>query len=308
MVCNAGPLVQPLNRKSNQGGAPRLYQLFSHSDQVAQWQTSIADRIASTGWGGRTAGSRPPVRVPDGHRVVRRPVRLELVILTPNPGLGNVAQRPPFDLRWGAHEELPAHPAALGRHRREVCRPGGVRVVIAENLLLKQQLIVLHRARRRAPYLSQSDRLLCGFGALLSLGRHSKGRYRLRPFTDPGIASLPVALRASAGCFWSTSQTRGSPARKRARPGTHPSHRRIPVAQCLRLHLHPPHRRPRLVLMVNTAALLITYPPLPRQLLSMERFATEVSHETDCDWTENRRHASSSRFKFPVLFSRQRSK
>jgi hypothetical protein len=24
-----------------------------------------------------------------------------------NPGLGNVAQRPPFDLRRGAHEELP---------------------------------------------------------------------------------------------------------------------------------------------------------------------------------------------------------
>ena len=29
--------------------------------------------------------------------------------------------------------------------------PGGVRAVIAENLLLKQQLIVLRRGRRRAP-------------------------------------------------------------------------------------------------------------------------------------------------------------
>ena len=33
----------------------------------------------------------------------------------------------------------------------KLCRPGGVRAVIAENLLLKQQLIVLRRARQRAP-------------------------------------------------------------------------------------------------------------------------------------------------------------
>ena len=47
-----------------------------------------------------------------------------------------------------------------------ICRPGGVRAVIAENLLLKQQLIVLRRARRRAPNLTLSARLLCGFGSL----------------------------------------------------------------------------------------------------------------------------------------------
>ena len=42
----------------------------------------------------------------------------------------------------------------------QVCRPGGVRAVISENLLLKQQLIVLGRARRRAPNLRVGDRLL----------------------------------------------------------------------------------------------------------------------------------------------------
>ena len=45
----------------------------------------------------------------------------------------------------------------------KLCGHGGVRAVMAENLLLKQQLIVLSRARQRAPNLSQSDRLLCGF-------------------------------------------------------------------------------------------------------------------------------------------------
>jgi putative transposase len=43
--------------------------------------------------------------------------------------------------------------------------PGGVRAVIAESLLLKHQLIVLNRARNRAPRLTAWDRLLFGIGA-----------------------------------------------------------------------------------------------------------------------------------------------
>jgi putative transposase len=62
--------------------------------------------------------------------------------------------------------------------------PGGVRAVMAENLVLKQQLIVLRRGRRRAPRLTLTDRLLCGFGALvLSPGRIRKVAIALRPST-----------------------------------------------------------------------------------------------------------------------------
>src|SRR5207247_2719116 len=43
----------------------------------------------------------------------------------------------------------------------KLCGPGGVRAVIAENLLLKQQLIVVRRARQRARNLALSDRLIC---------------------------------------------------------------------------------------------------------------------------------------------------
>jgi putative transposase len=65
-----------------------------------------------------------------------------------------------------------------------LCGPGGVRAVIAENLLLKQQLIVLHRARRRAPNLTLIDRLLCGFGSLfLSRARIRKVAIAMRPST-----------------------------------------------------------------------------------------------------------------------------
>jgi len=55
IVCNVGPLVTPLSRQQYLAGAPRPYQLFSHSDQVAQWQTAISDRVGQSGWGGRTA-------------------------------------------------------------------------------------------------------------------------------------------------------------------------------------------------------------------------------------------------------------
>jgi hypothetical protein len=62
--------------------------------------------------------------------------------------------------------------------------PGGVRAVIAENLLLKQQLIVLRRARQRAPNLTLSDRLLCGFGSLFfSTGRIRRVAIGVRPST-----------------------------------------------------------------------------------------------------------------------------
>jgi transposase InsO family protein len=66
----------------------------------------------------------------------------------------------------------------------KLCGSGGVRAVIAENLLLKQQLILLRRARKRAPNLTASDRLLCGFWSIfLSAGRIRKAALALRPST-----------------------------------------------------------------------------------------------------------------------------
>ncbi|MET0753799.1 MAG: DUF1501 domain-containing protein [Pyrinomonadaceae bacterium] len=55
VVCNVGSLAQPLTRAQYQSGAPRPYQLFSHSDQVEQFRTAISVYKSTTGWGGRTA-------------------------------------------------------------------------------------------------------------------------------------------------------------------------------------------------------------------------------------------------------------
>jgi putative transposase len=42
----------------------------------------------------------------------------------------------------------------------KLLRPGGVRAVAAESLLLKQQLLISNRSRYRAPNLTAFDRLL----------------------------------------------------------------------------------------------------------------------------------------------------
>src|SRR5690349_2651940 len=44
--------------------------------------------------------------------------------------------------------------------------PGGIRSVVAESLLLKQQLLILNRSRQRAPNLRALDRVVAGLSTL----------------------------------------------------------------------------------------------------------------------------------------------
>jgi hypothetical protein len=62
--------------------------------------------------------------------------------------------------------------------------PGGARAVIAEFLLLKHQLLILSRSRKKAPRLRAWDRLLLGLGAMLvSPQRMLKVAVAVRPAT-----------------------------------------------------------------------------------------------------------------------------
>jgi uncharacterized protein (DUF1501 family) len=60
ILANVGMLVEPTNRTSylaaNGNNTVPAF-LFSHSDQTTQWQTSIPNGVASSGWGGRIADS-----------------------------------------------------------------------------------------------------------------------------------------------------------------------------------------------------------------------------------------------------------
>jgi len=61
--------------------------------------------------------------------------------------------------------------------------PGGARAIVADSLLMKQQLLVIKRSRRHAPNLSALDRLLFGFWS---------------PFLDPRrIQRAAVIIRPS---------------------------------------------------------------------------------------------------------------
>jgi transposase InsO family protein len=62
--------------------------------------------------------------------------------------------------------------------------PGGARAVVADSLLMKQQLIVINRSRRRAPNLTPVDRILLGFWSLfLNPHRIQRAAVIIRPST-----------------------------------------------------------------------------------------------------------------------------
>ena len=71
--------------------------------------------------------------------------------------------------------------------------PGGLRSVVAESVLVKQQLLILTRSRHRAPNLCASDRILAGVCALfMRPARVIRSAIVLRPST---ILEFHRALR-----------------------------------------------------------------------------------------------------------------
>ena len=66
----------------------------------------------------------------------------------------------------------------------KLLRPGGVRAVAAESLLLKHQLLISNRSRQRAPNLTSVDRFALGLTTLWILpGRLSKLGALVKPAT-----------------------------------------------------------------------------------------------------------------------------
>lgn len=60
-LANVGPLAEPTDRAAYDAGTVRLpLGLFSHADQIAQWQTSVPDQRIATGVAGRMADLLQP--------------------------------------------------------------------------------------------------------------------------------------------------------------------------------------------------------------------------------------------------------
>jgi transposase InsO family protein len=65
-----------------------------------------------------------------------------------------------------------------------LAKSGGVRTVVAESIVLKHQLLILNRSRRRAPNLQIWDRLIAGFCSLwIPPSRRSKVAIAFKPST-----------------------------------------------------------------------------------------------------------------------------
>ena len=87
--------------------------------------------------------------------------------------------------------------------------PGGIRSVIAESVLVKQQLLILNRSRQRSPNLRTSDRLAAGLCALLIRpARLIRSAIVLKPST---LLGLHRALRNRKYCLLFSSKHRRKP-------------------------------------------------------------------------------------------------
>src|SRR5437868_7258280 len=65
-----------------------------------------------------------------------------------------------------------------------LARPGGLRSVVAESVLVRHQLLILNRGRKRAPNLSTADRIIAGLCTLfLRPARVLRSAIVLKPST-----------------------------------------------------------------------------------------------------------------------------
>jgi len=114
----------------------------------------------------------------------------------------------------------------------KLVRPGGARAVIAENLLLKRQLIIHSRSRQRAPNLNTPDRILLGLLSLfLTPRRIARAAIIVKPST---LLAFHDALRKRK--YRLLYSPRGS----RRKPGP-----KGPTKEVIKAIVEMKHRNPR---------------------------------------------------------------
>jgi transposase InsO family protein len=90
--------------------------------------------------------------------------------------------------------------------------PGSMRAVVADSLLMKQQLLVINRSRRRAPNLSTLDRFLLGFWSLfLNTRRIQRAAVIIRPST---LLKFHDILKKRKYCLLYSADRKGKPGPK----------------------------------------------------------------------------------------------
>jgi putative transposase len=81
-----------------------------------------------------------------------------------------------------------------------LARPGGLRSVVAESVLVKHQLLILNRGRNRAPNLSAAERIIAGLCAVfMNPARVVRSAIVLKPSTllhlhHAGATKIPYVV------------------------------------------------------------------------------------------------------------------
>ena len=90
--------------------------------------------------------------------------------------------------------------------------PGGAKAIIADSLLMKQQLLVINRSRKRAPNLSVTDRFLLGFWSLFLSPHHIlRAAVIIKPST---LLKLHEALKKHKYRLLFSARKKGNPGPK----------------------------------------------------------------------------------------------
>src|SRR5215831_6282054 len=93
-----------------------------------------------------------------------------------------------------------------------LARPGGLRSVVAESVLVRHQLLVLNRGRKRAPNLCATDRIIAGLCTLFMRPAHVlRSAIVLRPST---LLHLHSVLRKRKYRFLFSPERRRRPGPK----------------------------------------------------------------------------------------------
>ena len=127
----------------------------------------------------------------------------------------------------------------------KLAKPGGTRAVIAETLLIKQQLIVMNRNQRRAPRLSSCDRFLFG---LLSLLMNPKRFSKVAV-----VIKLSTLLRFHKALVKKKYQRLFSSPRKYAKPGPKGPSQEVIDAIVEMKRRNPRYGSPRIAQLITTA-------------------------------------------------------
>ena len=89
-------------------------------------------------------------------------------------------------------------------------QPGGLRSVVAESVLMRHQVLILNRGRKRAPNLRASDRIIAGLCTLFNAsGARFAAGCRLKDLDSAAFSQNADQTKVPAAVFTQTSPSAG---------------------------------------------------------------------------------------------------